>query len=110
VGQVQKIVVGKKTGRTNRKIDPKTQSFDSVFKKKKSKLRSWIKSQVEQLERTIERRIDEARHQVFMEIKKTAKQMRVQHNVPPTFIKTCEEPKLTKRKPRKMTIVQDVYF
>jgi len=97
-------VVGRKTGRTNRKIDPKTQSFDSFFKRKKSNLRSWIRPQITQLKWTIEGRIDQAKHQVLMEIKKRAKQMRVQHNVPypaSVFIKTCEEPKLTKRKPRK---------
>jgi hypothetical protein len=97
-------MVGKKTGRTNRKIDPKTQSFDSFFKKKKSNFRSCIRPKITQLEWTIEGRIDSAKHQIFMEIKKRAKQMRIQHNVPypaSVFIKTCEEPKLTKRKPRK---------
>jgi len=103
-------MVGKKTGRTNRKIDPKTLSFDSFFKRKKSNLRSWIRPQISSLEWTIKWRIDEAKHQVFMEIKKRAKQMRVKYNLPSVFIKTCEEPKLTKRKPRKMTIVQDVYY
>jgi len=103
-------MVGKKTGRTNRKIDPKTQSFDSFFKKKKSNLRSWIRLRLEYLEMDIEKYIDQAKHQVFMEMKKRAKQMRAQHNVPSVFIKTCEEPKVTKRKPRKMTIVQDVYY
>ena len=103
-------MVGKKTGRTNRKIDPKTLSFDAFFKRKKSNLRSWIRTEIKQLEWTIKGRIDSAKHQIFMEIKKRAKQMRAQHNVPSVFIKTCEEPKVTKRKPRKMTIMQDVYY